>query len=148
MPISSMTGFARASGERQGLFWQWEIKSVNGKALDVRLRLPQGFEALETPVRAALAQAFRRGNLQVSLSVSGEIARETVRLNQDVLERLLAPDLGRLLLQHLGLVFGSVLLAVALGVFACNPHAVDTRHKVKPTFVYLYMLLVQICIQL
>ena len=90
MPLSSMTGFARASGERSGLYWQWEIKSVNGKALDVRLRLPQGFEALETPVRAALAQAFRRGNLQVSLSVSGEIARETVRLNQDVLERLLA----------------------------------------------------------
>ena len=90
MPLSSMTGFARASGERNGLYWQWEIKSVNGKALDVRLRLPQGFEALETPVRAALAQGFRRGNLQVSLSISGEIARETVRLNQDVLERLLA----------------------------------------------------------
>ena len=68
MPISSMTGFARASGERQGLFWQWEIKSVNGKALDVRLRVPAGFEALEAPVRAALASAFRRGNLQVSLN--------------------------------------------------------------------------------
>ena len=51
MPLSSMTGFARASGSAQGLFWQWEIKSVNGKALDVRLRLPQGFEAMETPVR-------------------------------------------------------------------------------------------------
>ncbi|MCA3561638.1 MAG: YicC family protein [Aestuariivirga sp.] len=88
MPISSMTGFARASGERQGLFWQWEIKSVNGKALDVRLKMPAGFEALETPVRAALASAFRRGNLQVSLSVSGQMGRETVRLNQEILERL------------------------------------------------------------
>ena len=94
MPISSMTGFARASGERQGLFWQWEIKSVNGKALDVRLRLPPGFEALETPVRAALAAAFRRGNLQVSLSVSGQVARETVRLNQDILDRLVAAGEG------------------------------------------------------
>ena len=83
-----MTGFARASGDAGGLFWQWEIKSVNGKALDVRLRLPPGFEALDMPVRAAIAQAFRRGNLQVSLSVSGEIARETVRLNHDVLNRL------------------------------------------------------------
>ena len=90
MPISSMTGFARASGERQGLFWQWEIKSVNGKALDVRLKLPPGFEALETPVRAALAQAFKRGNLQVSLSISGQTAREMVRLNQDILDRLVA----------------------------------------------------------
>jgi uncharacterized protein (TIGR00255 family) len=90
MPISSMTGFARASGERQGLFWQWEIKSVNGKALDVRLKMPPGFEALETPVRAALAAAFRRGNLQVSLTVSGQVARETVRLNQEILDRLVA----------------------------------------------------------
>ncbi|PZF77231.1 YicC family protein [Aestuariivirga litoralis] len=90
MPISSMTGFARASGERQGLFWQWEIKSVNGKALDVRLKMPPGFEALEVPVRAALASAFRRGNLQVSLSVSGQMGRETVRLNQDILDRLVA----------------------------------------------------------
>jgi uncharacterized protein (TIGR00255 family) len=88
MPISSMTGFARSSGEHQGLYWQWEIKSVNGKALDVRLRLPQGFEALETPVRAALANAFRRGNLQVSLSLSGQLARETVRLNHEILDRL------------------------------------------------------------
>ncbi len=100
MPISSMTGFARASGERQGLFWQWEIKSVNGKALDVRLRLPPGFEALETPVRAALAAAFRRGNLQVSLSVSGQIGRETVRLNQDILDRLV--EAGETLRDRIG----------------------------------------------
>jgi uncharacterized protein (TIGR00255 family) len=100
MPLSSMTGFARASGEHQGLFWQWEIKSVNGKALDVRLRLPQGFEALETPVRAALANAFRRGNLQVSLSVSGQLARETVRLNQDILDRLVAA--GEALRERIG----------------------------------------------
>jgi uncharacterized protein (TIGR00255 family) len=100
MPISSMTGFARASGERQGLFWQWEIKSVNGKALDVRLRLPPGFEALETPVRAALAAAFKRGNLQVSLSLSGLMGRETVRLNQDILDRLV--DAGEVLRERIG----------------------------------------------
>jgi uncharacterized protein (TIGR00255 family) len=100
MPISSMTGFARSSGEHEGLFWQWEIKSVNGKALDVRLRLPQGFEALETPVRAALASAFRRGNLQVSLSVSGQLARETVRLNQDILDRLVVA--GEALRERIG----------------------------------------------
>jgi uncharacterized protein (TIGR00255 family) len=100
MPISSMTGFARASGERQGLFWQWEIKSVNGKALDVRLRVPAGFEALETPVRAALASAFRRGNLQVSLSISGQVARETVRLNPDILDRLVAA--GEVLRDRIG----------------------------------------------
>ena len=100
MPISSMTGFARASGSAQGLFWQWEIKSVNGKALDVRLRVPPGFEALEAPVRTALAQAFKRGNLQVSLTVSGDIARETVRLNQDVLNRLV--EAGEALRERIG----------------------------------------------
>ena len=100
MSISSMTGFARSSGEHQGLFWQWEIKSVNGKALDVRLKLPQGFEALETPLRAALASAFRRGNLQVQLSVSGQLARETVRLNQDILDRLV--EAGEALRERIG----------------------------------------------
>jgi uncharacterized protein (TIGR00255 family) len=100
MPLSSMTGFARSSGEHQGLYWQWEIKSVNGKALDVRLRLPQGFEALETPVRSALASAFRRGNLQVSLSVSGAVQRETVRLNQEILDRLV--EAGEALRERIG----------------------------------------------
>jgi uncharacterized protein (TIGR00255 family) len=100
MPLSSMTGFARSSGEHQGLYWQWEIKSVNGKALDVRLRLPPGFEALETPVRSALASAFKRGNLQVSLSVSGAVQRETVRLNQEILDRLV--EAGEALRERIG----------------------------------------------
>lgn len=90
MSISSMTGFARSSAALDGLFWQWEIKSVNGKALDVRCRLPNGFEALETPLRNALTQVFRRGNLQVSLSVSGAVAVESVRLNQEVLDQYVA----------------------------------------------------------
>ena len=45
MPLSSMTGYARASSALDGLHWQWEIKSVNGKGLDIRCRLPPGFEA-------------------------------------------------------------------------------------------------------
>lgn len=90
MPISSMTGFARASGGHDGLHWQWEIKSVNGKALDVRCRLPAGFEALEAGIRPAVSQAFRRGTLQVSLNVSGSAQAETVRLNAAALEQLVA----------------------------------------------------------
>ena len=100
MPISSMTGFARSSAALDGLFWQWEIKSVNGKALDVRCRLPTGFEALETPLRSALTQAFKRGNLQVSLGMSGAVAVETVRLNQDVLEQYVAA--GEALRERIG----------------------------------------------
>jgi uncharacterized protein (TIGR00255 family) len=95
-----MTGFARASGERQGLFWQWEVKSVNGKALDVRVKLPPGFEALDLPVRAALAGGFRRGNLQVSLNVSGAVGRDTLRLNREVLDQLVAA--GEALRERIG----------------------------------------------
>ena len=52
MAIQSMTGFARHEGEASGLRFVWELRSVNGKNLDVRLRLPQGFEALEQPIHA------------------------------------------------------------------------------------------------
>ena len=95
-----MTGFSRASGASDGLFWQWEIRSVNGKALDVRCRLPTGFEALEPPLRGILNQAFKRGNLQVSLSVSGALTAETVRLNSAVLDQLVAA--GELLRNRIG----------------------------------------------
>ena len=47
MPLSSMTGYARASASHEGLHWQWEARSVNGKGLDIRCRLPPGFETLE-----------------------------------------------------------------------------------------------------
>ena len=89
MPLSSMTGFARASGAIDGLHWQWEIKSVNAKALDVRCRLPPGFEALEQGVRAAAVEKLKRGSLQVSLSVSGATRPETIQLNETVLAQVL-----------------------------------------------------------
>ena len=62
MGIASMTGFARAEGDELGVSWAWEIKSVNGKSLDLRLRLAPGFDPLEPQLRALLAQRFRRGN--------------------------------------------------------------------------------------
>jgi uncharacterized protein (TIGR00255 family) len=90
MPISSMTGFSRGSAARDGFHWQWEVKSVNGKALDVRCRMPAGFEALEQDLRAAVAESFKRGNFQISLTVSGAVQEETVRLNDRVLDQLVA----------------------------------------------------------
>lgn len=70
MAIQSMTGFARHEGEALNCRYVWELRSVNGKGLDVRLRLAPGFEALEQPVRKAVAAQLTRGNLQVTLSVS------------------------------------------------------------------------------
>ena len=89
MTISSMTGFARTSGALGPLHWQWELKSVNGKALDVRCRLPAGFEGLEAGLRAAAAREVKRGSIQVSLTVSGQAEAETVTLNETVLEQVL-----------------------------------------------------------
>lgn len=100
MAISSMTGFARASGARDGLHWQWEVKSVNGKALDVRCRLPPGFEGLEAGLRAQAGQAVKRGNLQVALTVSGAGPGEDVRLNEAVLAQVIAA--GEALRERIG----------------------------------------------
>jgi uncharacterized protein (TIGR00255 family) len=88
MPIASMTGFARATGGQHGLTWVWELRSVNGKGLDTRLRLPPGFEHLEAPARTSLTEAFKRGNIQASLTVSGHEAEPQVRLNTVVLDQL------------------------------------------------------------
>src|SRR5439155_624069 len=63
MGVSSMTGFARAEGEADGISWIWELKSVNGRSLELRLRLPPGFEPIEPQLRAAVSQRCRRGNL-------------------------------------------------------------------------------------
>ncbi len=97
MSLSSMTGFSRASGSCEGFHWQWEIKSVNGKALDVRFRLPQGFDHLEIAVREAVSRRFKRGNLQIGLVSDGIGTQETLVVNQVVLEQvlLLAEQLGK-----------------------------------------------------
>jgi len=65
-----MTGFARAEGDHAGQRWTWELKSVNGRGLDLKLRLPQGFDALEPAARAAANAKFKRGSLQASLNLA------------------------------------------------------------------------------
>ena len=68
MTIVSMTGFAEAHGSRDGARWRWEVKSVNGKGLDLRLRTPPGFDTIEPPARMLTNERFRRGSLQASLT--------------------------------------------------------------------------------
>ena len=89
MSIASMTGFARAeaaSGERQ---WIWELRSVNGRGLDVRCRLPTGYDALDPVVRAAVAQRCKRGNVSVSLT-EGRQQRPPLSLNREAFGQILA----------------------------------------------------------
>ena len=89
MGVASMTGFARAQGEAPGTSWIWEVKSVNGRALDLRLRLAPGFDAVEPELRAALAQRFRRGNISANLSLSRTTA-PALRVNREALSQLVA----------------------------------------------------------
>lgn len=89
MALSSMTGFARGHGVCGPYSWAWEVKSVNGKGLDLRLRLPPGWDAIEAAVRAAAAERFSRGSLQVSLTVERASAVPVVRINTAVLDAVL-----------------------------------------------------------
>jgi uncharacterized protein (TIGR00255 family) len=84
-----MTGFARAEGEADGISWVWELRSVNGRALELRLRLPPGFEPLEPQLRAALGQRCRRGNVSATLSVT-RLVPPAIRINRPMLDQIVA----------------------------------------------------------
>jgi uncharacterized protein (TIGR00255 family) len=90
MALSSMTGFARSHGVSGPYAWAWEIKSVNGKGLDVRLRFPPGWDAIEVPVRARAAEALTRGSVQANLTVERSGVAPAVRVNTAVLDAILA----------------------------------------------------------
>ncbi len=85
MTISSMTGFARTDGVAEGVVWAWEVRSVNGRGLDVRLRLPPGYEAIEGQTREAAAKVLSRGNVNATLIVEKQTASTGVRLNEAIL---------------------------------------------------------------
>jgi len=76
--IASMTGFARTQGELNGTAWIWELRSVNGRGLDVKLRLPSGLEALEFPLRDLAAKRLKRGNVSGTLTLKRELAAAIV----------------------------------------------------------------------
>ncbi len=90
MTLQSMTGFARVEGTSGRTRWAWELRSVNGKGLDLRLRLPPGLEALEADVRRLAGEAFSRGNLQIGLATSVSEAQVEAVVNQGALAAVLA----------------------------------------------------------
>ena len=81
MTLKSMTGFARADGVHAETSWSWEARSVNGRNLDLRLRLPSGFEALEIKARNLCQEKLARGNCTVNLAVRREGRQTEIRLN-------------------------------------------------------------------
>ncbi len=89
MALSSMTGFARGQGQSGPYAWSWELKSVNAKGLDVRLRLPVGWDGVEAPARAKASDLLNRGTVYATLSVERQGMPPTVRVNENVLEAVL-----------------------------------------------------------
>ncbi len=94
MTIASMTGFARLAGtSRLGPF-AWEIKAVNARGLDIRLRLPPQLDSLEPQVRARIADRLSRGTVNATLNLQRAAANPEVRVNQDLLRKLAAAVAG------------------------------------------------------
>ena len=78
-----MTGFARVDGAHEGLAWTVEARSVNGKGLDLRCRLPQGYDTLEPLAREAAAARMARGNINLTLTIRSDAARSVLRINDE-----------------------------------------------------------------
>jgi uncharacterized protein (TIGR00255 family) len=85
MTLKSMTGFARADGVHGDTSWYWEARSVNGRNLDLRLRLPSGFEGLEVRARSLIQEKLARGNCSVNLGIRREAGKAEIRLNEAAL---------------------------------------------------------------
>ena len=89
MALSSMTGFARGHGVSGPYAWNWELKSVNSKGLDLKLRLPPGWDAVDAPVRSRAAEKLARGSVFANLTVDRQGVAPTVRVNEPVLNAVL-----------------------------------------------------------
>ncbi|WP_206455032.1 YicC/YloC family endoribonuclease [Aurantimonas marina] len=90
MPVQSMTGFARHEGATDGVDFAWELRSVNGKGLDLRLRLPPGFEAIEADIRRLAAARLTRGNIQASLQLRRDDELPMFTVNEAMLDQVLS----------------------------------------------------------
>jgi uncharacterized protein (TIGR00255 family) len=85
MALSSMTGFARSHGASGPYAFEWELKSVNAKGFDLRLRLPQGWDELDAHAKKRAGEVLSRGTIYANLNVKRANAASSVRINEDVL---------------------------------------------------------------
>jgi uncharacterized protein (TIGR00255 family) len=88
--LASMTGFARATREADGLRLRVEMRSVNGRGLDLRLRMAPGLDAFEVPLRQQLSKAFSRGSISVNVALDRVGGTGAVRVNEQALATIIA----------------------------------------------------------
>lgn len=89
MTLSSMTGFGRAEGHYEHYSWVWEIRSVNGKGLDVRMRIPPGLDAFDQFIKTTIKKEITRGSINVLLQLSKEETDTDVKVNEAALDKLI-----------------------------------------------------------
>lgn len=94
--LHSMTGFARVEGHDDGAEWAWEARSVNGRSLDVRCRVPGGLERLEQPARSRVADRVARGNVNIALTINRRQGATSYQINRALLAQIqdLAAEVG------------------------------------------------------
>lgn len=88
--IRSMTAFASRNSSFRDLDWDWDLRGVNGRGLEVRLRLPDGIEGLEPAVRSALSARLSRGNVNLALRLSRPAGEGGFAIDEGQLDRVLA----------------------------------------------------------
>ena len=128
MALQSMTGFARVSADHGAAPLAWEVKSVNGKSVELRLRLPPGFERLEQAARQAVQKRFSRGNFQATLTVGKAGAAQA----QPVVNEAFLKDIAGLaqrLQEQFGLAAASADGLLALRGVLDLPEAVETEEE-------------------
>ena len=86
---NSMTGFAAAKGEAAGFSWTWDIRSVNARGLDIRLRVPDWIDGLEPAIKSAIQKSVARGTVNLALKVARDAAAQELHIDKNALDRVL-----------------------------------------------------------
>jgi uncharacterized protein (TIGR00255 family) len=89
LPLNSMTGFARSDGSDDMVSWVWEAKSVNGRGLDIRCRLPGGMDQIDAKARARITALFSRGSINLNLQTQRKSGDVEYSVNRELLSRLI-----------------------------------------------------------
>lgn len=130
-----MTGYARTQGQDDAVTWIWEVKSVNGRGLEMRTRLPSGYDHLDLTVRDAVQKRFKRGNLSISLNVDRLKKDVPLAVNEAVLAQYVeiarrwherAPDLGAPRIDGLMALKG----VLEIGEEETTPEVAERRSKI------------------
>ena len=131
MPLSSMTGFAEGQGARGNLRWRWEVRSVNGRSLDIRLRLPPGYEGLESGARTLVAERFKRGSFQLALTLATDEEGRSFRVDARALAA--AIQIAKRVSDETGLPAGNVdgLLALRGVIVQEDAEELDDEERLR-----------------